>query len=293
MNIMNNGESMKGKAIALALAGCMAFFGLSACSSQQEPEQEEAEIVEEPAYELVIGNEDAEVVNLPMTNGTDKTITGLQVKGVEEEAFSANLMRADQAWEPNQTADVFFADVIFEGGASKADGAESSSSSKVDSSSSSISSEASALPADDLVMNEAYDLQFTESDGTIFVLHQLVLASLADAEDITVNIDPESGQAYLAYVEEGDAATTLEAEKQIAAAEAAAAQAEAEAQAQAAAEAAAEAAKQSQSKGPSGSGSRSGGYDSVGQGSGGSGSGGSAPAQSEDNCIDPDDIVLN
>lgn len=291
---MNNGESMKGKTIALALAGCMAFFGLSACSSQQGPEQEEAEIVEEPTCELVIGNEDVEVVNFPMTNGTDKTITGLQVKGVEEEAFSANLMRADQAWEPNQTADVFFADVIFEGGASKADGAEASSSSKNDSSSSSTSSGASALPADDLVMNEAYDLQFTESDGTIFVLHQLVLASLADAEDITVNIDPASGQAYLAYVEEGDGATTLEAEKQIAAAEAAAAQAEAEAQAQAAAEAAAaEAAKQSQSNGSSGSGSRSGGYDSVGQGSGGSGSGGSVPAQSEDNCIDPDDIVLN
>ena len=277
-------SSMKSITRILTVAGisaCLAATGLVGCSQQEETVEEEPVVVEEqqPSYDLVIGTESDDVVNLPITNDTDLTIVGLQFKSVGAAEYSANVMASDQAWEPGQVADVFF-----EGVALGEDG-------EADDASSNALAAASAS-GEDLLLSDVYDVQFTAVGGSAFVLHQLSLASLVDTEDLAVNYDAISGLGYLTYMEDGAQASTLEAEQAIADEAAAIAQAEAEAAAaEAAAQAAAEAeaaAQQSKSSN-GGSGSKSSGYDSTTSGSGS----GSTPAQREDYCIDPDDVLLN
>lgn len=275
------------KAVVAGIAACFATVGLVGCGQQEEAIEEEPIVEEQPVYDLVIGAESEEVVDLPITNDTEKTIVGLQFKLTDAADFSANVMTADQAWEQGQTADIFFEGVaieeepISEGG----EGADDQA------------AQDEAADADEaLLLNETYDLQLTTSDGGSIVLHQLSLTGLMGAQDITLKVDPVSGLGYITYLEEDAEVSTLEGEQAIAAAAAEAAEAEAEAAAQAAAEAGAEAAAQrsqsstsysSGSSSSSGSGSSS--YDSVSSSSTSS----SAPTQTEDTCIDPDDLALN
>lgn len=282
-------RSIAKKILEFGLAGCMAVVGLAGCSQPQAVEQPAAVEEEQPTYDLIIGAEDAAVVNFPMTNGTESVITGLQVKDVASADFSANLMTSSQEWEPGQVADVFFAGVLIadaEDGA--ADSSAASSAAGAASGAAAASDAADVTALEDLILNASYDLQLTMADGTTAVLHQLNLGSLMNAEDITIAVDAASGAAYLTYVEDDASASTLDAELQLIAEQEAALAAAAEAEAAAAAVTAAQTANQSQSSGSGGGGS----YDSVAP-SGGSGSGGSAPSQSEDACVAPDDLVFN
>lgn len=300
--------------VVFGVAVCLASFGLAGCA-QQTAQEEAAPVAEEqPSFDLIIGTEDEAVVSVPFANGTDQPISGVQVKATSEETFSPNLMEASQLWEPEQVANIFFAGVMVadaQGAASDASSSSISSSAAGAASSatssaaattvSSSSASASADDATDLLLNDSYDIQFTEQDGTAFVLHQLVLSSLAEAEELVVNVDPVSGLGYLTFVEGGEDVSTLAAEEEIAA-QAAAMQEQAEAQAAIQAEAEAAAAEAAKQSSGSGSGSSSGGsYDSVGSSGSGSGSasgsgssgGSSKPSQSEDSCVAPDDLIFN
>lgn len=293
-------RSVAKKMLAFGLAGCMAVMGLAGCSQPQAEETSAAVEEEQPAYDLVIGTEDDAVVHLPVTNGTDGAITGVQVKDVASADYSANLMEPGQVWESGQVADVFFAGVLVdevtvdgdakegeEGGAS-----DSSAAAAAAAETESVADDAAAIEAallDDIILLPMFDVQITMADGSAVVLHQLTLGTLMYAEDIAINVDAESGAAYLTYVENGSSASTLIAELQVIAEEEALAQEAAEAEAAAAA-----AAAQSASQ-PKSSGSGGGSYDSVAPSGGGSGSGsgGSAPSQSEDSCVSPDDLIFN
>lgn len=271
------------RAVAIAgITACVAMVGITGCS---QPAAEEEVVEEQPSYDLVIGTESDGIVNLPIKNGIEQSIVGLQFKLTDAAEYSANVMTADQVWEAGQTADVFFEGVAVE---------EEATSTEEDATQNEAIVAASEA-GEDLLLNEVYDVQFTAADGTSFALHQLSLTGLVGMEDITVNYDAATGFGYLTYLENGTEVSSLEAEQGIADAAAAIAQAEAEAAAAAEAEAeaaaAAEAAAQQSrsSSYSSGSGSSSGSYDSVSTDSGSS----SAPAQREDVCIDPDDIDFN
>lgn len=264
---------------AAGISACVAMMGLVGCSQPQQAEEPPAVEEQQPSYDLIIGTESDDVVNLPIKNDTDLTIVGLQFKSVGEAEYSANVMASDQAWEPGQTADVFFEGVSLgeDGDDAEADG------------SSSDALAAASASGEDLLLSDVYDVEFTAADGSAFVLHQLDLESLAGTEDVAVNFDATSGLGYLTYVEDGSQASTLETEQAIADEAAALAQAEAEAAAAAAeAEAAAQAAAQQSKSTGSGSGSKSGGYDSVSSGSGS----GSSPSQRQDSCVNPDDLAI-
>lgn len=273
------------KLTVASIAACFAALGLAGCA--QQPAEEELAIEEQqPAYDLVIGTESDEVVDLPIKNQTEQAIVGLQFKLTDAAEYSANVMAADQVWEAGQTADVFFEGVAVEEETVDPEANEAEE----------AAAEEASETGEPLLLNEVYDVQLTAADGTVFALHQLSLTGLANAEDIAVSYDAATGFGYLTYLEDGAEVSTLESEQHIADAAAAVAQAEAEAaaaaqaeaEAQAQAEAEAAAAQQSRSSSYS-SGSGSGGYDSVSSGSGS----GSAPAQREDTCIDPDDLALN
>lgn len=273
------------KLTVASIAACFAALGLAGCA-QQSAEEEPAIEEQQPAYDLVIGIESDEVVDLPIKNQTEQAIVGLQFKLTDAAEYSANVMAADQVWEAGQTADVFFEGVAVEEEMVDPEANEAEE----------AAAEEASETGEPLLLNEVYDVQLTAADGTVFALHQLSLTGLANAEDIAVSYDAATGFGYLTYLEDGAEVSTLESEQHIADAAAAVAQAEAEAaaaaqaeaEAQAQAEAEAAAAQQSRSSSYS-SGSGSGGYDSVSSGSGS----GSAPAQREDTCIDPDDLALN
>ncbi len=280
------------KVAVVGVAACFAAVGLVGCGQQEEAQEEPAIEEQQPAYDLVIGAESEEVVHLPVLNGTEQSIVGMQFKLIDAPEFSANIMATDQVWEAGQTADIFFDGVAVEEEGVPQDGEGEADEAAVED----AMVEASEAGTD-FLLNEVYDIQFTTADGTAIVLHQLSLTGLANAADIKLMYDAASGFGYLTYMENDAEVSTLESEQHIAAAAAAVAQAEAEAvaaaEAEAAAQAEAEAAAAQQSRSrqsySGGSGSYSGGYDSVSSGSGG----GSAPSQTEDACINPDDLALN
>ncbi len=262
----------------MGTAACFAVVGLVGCS-QQEAVEEEPAIEEQPSYDLVIGAESDSVVDLPIKNDTEQSIVGVQFKLMDAPEYSANIMTADQVWEAGQTADIFFEGVVVEVEGSMPDSEEVQNETVV----------GASETGEDLLLNEVYDVQFTASDGTLFVLHQLSLTGLVGVEDIAVKYDAATGFGYLTYLENEAEVSTLESEQHIADAAAAVAQAEAEAaaEAEARAQAEAEAAAAAQQSHSYSYGSGSGGYDSVSNNSGSS-----APAQREDTCIDPDDLAL-
>lgn len=268
------------KCCTVGLAACFAMAVFTGCSQQKA--EEEPVVEEKPSYDLVIGVESSEVVDLPIKNDTEQAIVGFQFKSVDTEEYSANVMSADQTWEAGQIADIFF-----EGVAVAEKAAQSSEASHTAQENTAAESEESAAAAD-LLLNEVYDLQLTTADGATIVLHQLNLTGLVGKQDLAIRYDATSGLGYMTYLDDDAEVSTLESEQQIAAQAQAEAEAAAAAEAEAEAEAAAEAERQAQSSRSSG-GYSSGGYDSVSSGSGG----GSAPSQTEDTCINPDDLALN
>lgn len=286
------------KIATIGLTICLATIGLAGCSSSSEEKQSAGEPMPEeqqPHYDLVIGTESETTANLVLENGTNQNITGIQLKETDSPEYQENLMTATQVWKPGQLANVFFDGVSLDSNAEVPENETTVSSSAT--SASQTSSASDRTPdniVDDLIFNIVYDIQFTTDDGSAFVLHQMVLTNLTEVEDAKVCFDAESGLGYLVYLEDGSEVETLEAEKQVlAAAEQAAAEAQAQADAQAQAQSSA-ATSASTSNNASGSTSAGAGtsttYDSV---SSTSGTSSSSPSQSEDVCIEENDIVFN
>lgn len=204
-----------------AIVACFAGLGLAGCAPQQQEAQEAEEeplIEEGPAYDLIVGTENDSVVDIPIKNGTDQPIVGLQFKLTDAAEYSANVMAADQVWEAGQTADVFFEGVsVEETAVSEGDDAQEEA------------IIAASETGVDLLLNEVYDVQFTTADGSTFELHQLSLMGLAATEDIVVHYDAATGFGYLTYTEDGVEVSTLEGEQAVTDAAAAVAQAEARA----------------------------------------------------------------
>lgn len=201
----------------LVAASAVCFFtviGLVGCV--QQTTEERPVIEERSSYDLVIGAESAEVVNLSIGNGTGLSIVGLQFKLTDSVEYSANVMTAEQIWEAGQMADVFF-----EGAAIEEEGIVP------EDSEAQYKAAAEASEArEDLLLSEIYDVQLTAVDGTVFALHRLSLTGLMGAENIAINYDAATGYGYLTYLEDGIEVGTLESEQHMAAAAAAIAQAE-------------------------------------------------------------------
>lgn len=264
----------------MGIVACSAVMGLVGCS-QQEAVEEEPAIEEQPSYDLVIGAEGDSVVDLPIKNDTEQSIVGIQFKSMDAAEYSANIMAEGQVWEAGQVADIFFEGVVVAEGAALPEGESNAAQGE-------IAGADDEAASDVLLFTDVYDLQLTTVDGGVIVLHQMNLAGLVGMQDMAVKYDVASGLGYLIYQDDGSEVSTLESEQRVAAEQA---QAEAEAAAAEAAEAEASAKAEQQAQASrSASGRNSGSYDSV---SLGSGSGGSVPSQSEDACINPDDLALN
>lgn len=266
--------------MALGMAGCLALAALAGCSA---PAQEPAPEPAKEAYGIAIGSEGEDTVTILVANDAGQPVTAVAARTVEaavapdasaEAAAFEPLPLSAEAWEPGQVAALFVNDPQ-----KVADEAEGAAEQAADA----VADEGRA--ASDIIVAATVDLQVTLADGSTYVLHQIGPDALAKVEDVALHVDGEAGVAYLTYAEGGAEVSTLMAETQ--AAEAEKALAEAAANAAAAADAAADQAVASVSAAPSGASAAST-YDEVPSG----GSAG-APAQSEDSCVAPDDIVLN
>ena len=253
--------------MALGMAGCLALAALAGCSA---PAQEPAPEPAKEAYGIAIGSEGEDTVTILVANDAGQPVTAVAARTVE----------AAVAPDASAEAAAFEVAALFVNDPQKvADEAEGAAEQAADA----VADEGRA--ASDIIVAATVDLQVTLADGSTYVLHQIGPDALAEVEDVALHVDGEAGVAYLTYAEGGAEVSTLMAETQ--AAEAEKALAEAAANAAAAADAAADQAVASVSAAPSGASAAST-YDEVPSG----GSAG-APAQSEDSCVAPDDIVLN
>lgn len=294
----------------MLMAGILmvALSGLAACASEEPVE--EPTPVEEEAELRAIGKPSDGAIEIIALNDTGKDITGVAIKTSGEEAFGASLISEKEKIEDGEKVQLYLpvkesaVDAATEGSGEGANvGANASANSNAAGSASSGAAAGSnavesaatdaANPANDVILRTLYDVSLTFDDESTAVLHNI---NLDELEEVTVLLAKE-GIAYITYeTDSGKTESTLETEKALkeaadaaaqaqAEAEAAAAAAAAQAQAEAEAAAAAAASQNSYDYGYSYDTGSSGGYtDNSGSYSG---------SQTEDSCVDSNDLVFN
>jgi hypothetical protein len=181
---------------ALALDGCSqasihdSTAGLD--PGQDTPASTGVDVVGE-GDPLVIGSPEATTTEIILTNQTDQTIVGVQIRDVDAPAYGAQLFGPDDRWTDDQRLilhlDLGSLGVARDGEAGGTDASQGR--------------EGAAI-----AFNPQYDLRLTMADGSLCELHALNLEGLVDAR-----VRVEDDIVYLVYREGDTEASTLEAER--------------------------------------------------------------------------------
>lgn len=218
--------------IAILTTVALCALPLSACSSQSSASNASSSetsqsAASEESYDIVIGEEGYDTFSFVISNATDLTFGSSAAAGSNAESivarpagsleYSEVLPLADP-WEPGQAAKMYFVDTALS--AATVDSVESNpvetEASESETANEAVAAETAegdtANTAADLLIEGACDLKLIASNGSEYVLHQLVPSKLQDAQDIQLKIDSATSLAYIEYELNGQIESTLQSE---------------------------------------------------------------------------------
>ena len=160
---------MKKSLLILALGLCLIAAGCGKKEEAPEPE----EVVEEETVEYqVIGNASDTAYKVLLTNSTGQDIKGIAVKMFEETEYPANMIKSDEVFANETTAEVYYTPEAVE--APVSDEADSS----------------------EKAINIVYTVQITFADDTVYELSSFAFEDIKDEAELCM----EDDVVFLKYV---------------------------------------------------------------------------------------------
>ena len=157
---------------------------------KQDSETEKKEEEEQKEVYITIGNKSEEAYNIYVTNHTGRGITQVMFKTSDKAEYPSNMMKADEVWPDNETAEIFY---IPESMAVK-DGED-------------VKKEAASGKS----LNIVYNVKFVLDDGSEFELSSLGIEDI----DKDVELCFEDNVGFVKYVSKNTKAEVSTKEQEI------------------------------------------------------------------------------